>query len=75
MMPCRRCSATDEQGRLLPVDKDGKKLRGLKQIRKTQRFGTKGDRLYKCQDCGALVHYTFDTATNEYREVMEGGRS
>jgi hypothetical protein len=72
MMPCKRCSAVDDQGRQLPVDQYGKALRGLKQVRKTQRFGTKGERLYKCQDCGLLVRFTFDTATNEYREV-EGG--
>lgn len=71
MMPCKRCSATDENGRLLPVDREGKALIGLKQVRKTQRFGTKGERLYKCQDCGALYKMIFDTATNEYRAVEE----
>ena len=71
-MPCKRCSVRDDQGRLLSVDKDGNALLGMKQMRKTQRFGTQGERLYKCQDCGALVRLTFDTATNEYREV-DGG--
>jgi hypothetical protein len=72
MMPCKRCSAVDELGRPLPVDKAGNALRGMKQVRKTQRFGTQGERLFKCQDCGALVRFTFDTATNEFREV-DGG--
>jgi hypothetical protein len=36
MMPCQRCSARDEQGRLLPFDQDGKPVRGLKQLGKTK---------------------------------------
>lgn len=36
MMPCQRCSAKDESGRLLPFDKDGKVLKGLKQAKRTK---------------------------------------
>jgi hypothetical protein len=71
MMPCKKCSTVDEQGRPLPVDKDGKTLRGLKQVRKTTRFGTEAERLYKCQDCGTLWHMTYDSATNTFREVED----
>ena len=46
--------------------------------RKTKRNGTQGERLYACQDCGALWRLTFDASTKEHREqpvlqLVKGG--
>ncbi len=73
MMPCKKCSGVDDQGRLLPHDRDGKPLRGLKQVRKTKLDGAKGERLYKCQDCGALETLTFDAQLGTHG-THSGGR-
>lgn len=78
MMPCRLCSAKDDQGRPLPVDDKGRLLKGLKQKGKTRVEGTVGHRRYVCQDCGANWTTTYDTAERTIAEspmftLVDGG--
>jgi hypothetical protein len=69
MMPCKLCGLTDENGQM---------RRGVKQVGKTKRNGSAGERFYRCQDCGALWRLTFDTATERILErpvlrLVKGG--
>ena len=69
MMPCNLCG---------PFDATGQMRRGVKQVGKTKRNGTQGERLYTCQDCGALWRMTFDASTKEHQEhpvlqLVKGG--
>lgn len=78
MMPCDLCSTVDEQGCRTPFDSNGNSLRGLKQVGKTKREGPRGERVYRCQDCGALWRMTFDVSTRESThrpllQLIEGG--
>ena len=78
MMPCDLCSTVDEQGRRTPFDKNGNPLRGLRQVGKTKRDGPRGERVYRCQDCGALWRSTSDVSTLETTHrpllrLLEGG--
>ncbi len=80
MIPCKLCSPDADKG-VPPLDAEGKLLRGLKQVTKTKRSdvtwsnkygeitapGAHGERLYRCQDCGALWRFQFDTTTKESR--------
>ena len=70
MMPCKKCSPLDARGVPSPNDKDGKPLQGLKQVGKTQRDGTRGERTYRCLDCGARWLLKFDSATHEFSDTL-----
>jgi hypothetical protein len=92
MMPCKLCTKYDANGVPVMVLPDGKPTRGLKQVGKTERRdkiwknkygeaiaeGVLGERLYRCQDCGAFWRTTLDTTTREHRdepvfEIVKGG--
>lgn len=71
MIPCNLCSSGS-----VPIEGQ----LGLKQRGKTKRDGTKFERFYVCQDCGALWHMVGDTATRTATDkpvftVVRGGRA
>lgn len=94
MMPCKLCTKYDANGAPTLTLEDGRPRIGLKQVGKTQRrnkvwknkYGEQidenaiGERLYKCQDCGAFWRLSFNTTTREHREepvfaVLDGGKA
>jgi hypothetical protein len=69
MIDCKKCGAFDAQGNL---------RRGLKQVGKTKHDGTRGERIYRCQDCSAVWRFSFDAGTRTTNErpvftLIEGG--
>jgi uncharacterized Zn finger protein len=71
MMECKKCGPFDPQGKL---------RRGLKQVGNTKRDGTRGERIYRCQDCSAVWRLSFDAATKTSNEapvfnLIEGGKA
>jgi hypothetical protein len=93
MMPCKLCTKYDTNGVPIMVREDGSPTRGLKRVGKTKfrdriwknkygeaiAFNALGERLYKCQDCGAYWRTTFDTTTKQHRDepvfaVIQGGK-
>ena len=69
MMPCNLCSSLGSDGLRMPFDKDGKFLKGLKQVGKTKNKGACYERIYQCQDCGARWKKSGNLITHEYREI------
>jgi len=83
MMPCKLCGLHDANGNI---------RKGLKQVGKTKlrdvttknRFGefihpnAGGERIYKCQDCGARFRMTYNAVDKTSRDepvltLIEGG--
>ena len=72
MMPCNLCSPLDERGERCYFDAQGKWLLGIKQVGKTkyEKNGFVFERIYRCQDCGALWKMVGNLGkTPTYRDI------